>query len=285
MSRRGVSLLRRLDDRAVPALAGLINAVVRRRARIGWTGAAIAVLAVVAVVLANTGLHGGGPAPQARSVTRVGALEGTGIPSYVSASRRELAGLTSAGTTPAYALVSLAGYGTPAQAAAVAAGYSVSKAFFRVPLLGVQTEIRAVDVTDLSRDLEARMRSAAAQVERDAKDSDDQVKKLTGSSAQERQLRAFYVQSARLLRVQAARFRALCACVYAFVVRAVPEALTKLASRSGVRVVDPAPEITALDRAVFLPLLPEQRVTVEPPADAGLPPVATPSSQPSPARS
>lgn len=274
------SFLRRLDDRALPALTGVIERVIRHRAFLAWLGAGI-VLALVGTALASTQRSQDDGKPVARSVTKVGPVEGTVIAEYTSAAQRELAGLTEAGTKPVYALVSLAGYGTPAQAAKISDGYRVSKAYFRVPLVGVQTEIQSADVAGLRRDLEANMRSAAARAERDAEGSDVQAARLSGSSAQERQLRAFYVESARLLREQAKQYRSLCACVYAFVVKATPKDLTTLSRRAGIRVVDPAPEISALDRAVFLPLLPEQAVTVQPPTNFGLPQLPTPSAGPS----
>lgn len=272
-----MTFLRRLDDRALPAIVGVLERASRHRAIVGVLAVVVG-LGVIAAALASTHPFRPAPAPVTRSVTKVGPVEGTAIPAYVADSQRELAGLARAGGKPVYALVSLTGYGTPAQVAVLTEGYPVSKVYFRVPLMGVQTEIRSADVANLRRDVEGRMRIAAAQAERTAKESDSQAALLTGTSAPERQLRAFYAQSARLLRVQAGQYRSLCACVYSLVVKATPQALTLLGQRAGIRAVDPAPEISALDRAVFLPLLPEQRDVVRPPADSGLPPLPTPSA-------
>jgi len=74
--------------------------------------------------------------------------------------------------------------------------------------------------------------------------------------------------------VQALAYRERCSCVYAGVVRATPAVLRDVAARPGVRVVDPAPEVRRVDRAVFLPPLPEQADTARPPPDGG-PPAAT----------
>lgn len=272
-----VRLLRRLDDRALPALTGFVERVIRRRGLLAGLGVGLVLVLVGTALVANQGSNGDRP-PPARSVSKVGPVGGTVIAGYITASQSELASLSKAGTKPVYALVSLAGYGTPAQAAKISEGYRVSKAYFRVPLVGVQTEIQSADVAGLRDELEANMRSAAARSERDAKVPEGQAARLTGSSAQEKELRAFYIESARLLRVQAREYRSLCACVYAFVIKATPQALTVLSRRAGVRVVDAAPEIAALDRAVFLPLLPEQTGRVEPPTDSGLPPLPTPSA-------
>jgi len=272
--------LRGLDDRALPALMGFLERALRHRVFFAWLGGGL-VLVLVGTALASTQQSHDDGKPVARSVTKVGPIEGTPIPGYITATQRELAGLTKAGTKPVYALVSLAGYGTPAQVAKVSDGYTVSKAYFRVPLIGVQTEIQSAEVVSLRKDLEASMRSAAARAERDAKAAEAQAARLTGSSVKEEQLRAFYVESTWLSRVQAGQYRSLCACVYAFVVKATPQDLTSLARRTGIRAIDAAPEISALDRAVFLPLLPEQTVTVQPPRDSGLPSLPTPSAGPS----
>lgn len=70
-------------------------------------------------------------------------------------------------------------------------------------------------------------------------------------------------------------YRTGCACLYAAVVRAEPVAPRGVAARPEVRAVDPAPEVSRLDRTVFTPLLPEQREVARPPADAGLAPEPT----------
>lgn len=279
-----MSFLRRLDDRVLPGLTRGAERLVRNRVRLGWVGAGMGFV-VLAATFARMQPGGDDPTPSARSVTRVGPVQGTLINGYVATARQELAELAGAGTRPVFALVSLAGYGTPAQAGSLSAGYAVARVFFRVPLQGVQTALRSADVTELRGGVEAGMRSAAAQAEREAKELDAQAARLTGSSATERQLRAFYVDSARLSRLQGSQYRSLCACVYALVLKATPQELTTLAARTGVRVVDPVPEIPSLGNAVFLPLLPEQSVTVQPPVDVLLAPSSTPSAEASPSPS
>lgn len=232
--------------------------------------AALALLGLTAAALAGTRHALRNQAPPA-SVTTVGAVQGTAIAAYASSAHAEVTALAGKSDEPVYALVSLIGYGTPAQIAAVANGITVSKAFIRVPLVGVQTEIGAVDVTVLPDDLAAKMRSTAEREERDAADADRQAMLLTGGSAREKQLREFYQQSARVLRAEAQNLRGLCSCVYALVVRGTPQQLAALATRQGVRIVDPAPEIASTDDVVFLPVLPEQTTTVQPPSNTGAP--------------
>jgi hypothetical protein len=85
--------------------------------------------------------------------------------------------------------------------------------------------------------------------------------------------RQAYETAARTAGAEAAAYRSGCACVFAAVVRGAPAALQLVATRPGVRAVDPAPEVQRLDRAEFRPPLPEQDGTV--PAEAsGSPQVA-----------
>lgn len=271
------SFLRRLDDRALPTVARIVRRAVRRKVVLGCLAAGLAA-ALVGAELAGDGW------PQARQsaaparVPEVGPVEGTPVADYLAATTRELAGLTGAGERQVYALVSLAGYGTPEQVARLGAGYTVVIAYFRIPLIGRQNEVRLPDDADVRRALEAQMQLAAAQAERAATAAEAQAARLTGTAPREQQLRAFYVVSARQSQVQAKEYRAACACVYSFVVRATPRELMTLMRRPGVRVIDPAPEISSADRARFLPLLPEQRTTVLPPTAASLPPLPAPSA-------
>jgi hypothetical protein len=95
--------------------------------------------------------------------------------------------------------------------------------------------------------------------------------KLTGDGARERQLRRVYDSGAAVAAAEATAYRSSCPCVYAAVIRATPAVLEEISTRPEVRAVDPAPEVRRLDRAVFLPPLPEQDDVVRPPADTALP--------------
>lgn len=261
-------MLRRLDERLLPAVSGRVKRLARRRLVLA-TLAVLVVAGLGTAAVASSRHHPAGPAVS--SVLRVGAVQGTSIPAYASAARTELSALSTIGKRPVYALVSLAGYGTPVQLAALTDGVTVVEVYLRVPLRYVQTEIRPVSVTDVQRDLDAAMRTVAASEERDAVAADAQAAKLAGGVGQERQLRDYYRQSARLLRQQAQAYRSICSCGYAVVVRATPQSLTALAARPGVRIVDPAPEVTSLGHVVLLPVLPEQLTVVQPPPDIGQP--------------
>ncbi|MGV9372296.1 MULTISPECIES: hypothetical protein [Micromonospora] len=195
-------------------------------------------------------------------VTRVGVTDGASIAAYLRAAGDELARLDA---PDGYALVSFADYLTPARAAAALDGTRVSAVVARVPLPGRQTEIVRIAALRLPQDVVAGMAGVATRKDREAAD----YRSRAAATTADPELRRVYDSGAEVAAREAQAYRAGCACVYAAVVSAAPDALRALAGRPGVRVVDPAPEVTRLDRTVFTPPLPEQRDVVRPPADTG----------------
>ncbi len=193
-------------------------------------------------------------------VTRVGVAAGASVPAYLRAAGEELAALDA---PDAYALVSFAGYLTPARAAAALDGTRVSAVVARVPLPGRQTEIVRIAALRLPQDVVAGMAGVATRKDAEAAD----YRSRAAATTADPELRRVYDSGAEVAAREAEAYRTGCACVYAAVVSAAPEALRALAGRPGVRVVDPAPEVRRLDRTVFTPPLPEQRDVVRPPAD------------------
>ncbi|WBC07166.1 hypothetical protein [Micromonospora sp. WMMA1947] len=193
-------------------------------------------------------------------VTRVGVSDGASIPAYLRAAGDELARLDA---PDGYALVSFDGYLTPARAAAALDGTRVSAVVARVPLPGRQTEIVRIAALRLPQDLVAGMAGVATRKDAEAAD----YRSRAAATTADPELRRVYDSGAEVAAREAEAYRTGCACVYAAVVSAAPEALRALAGRPGVRVVDPAPEVRRLDRTVFTPPLPEQRDVVRPPAD------------------
>ncbi|MFG3420661.1 hypothetical protein ACIBTZ_05225 [Micromonospora sp. NPDC049460] len=266
--------LRRWDQ---PPLSRLAGAVTRpgdgpARPRVLTV---IALLSCAAVLLAAgwagddrpTGDRTGG------EVTRVGVAHGDSIPGYVRAAAADLAALPPAAPAAGdgtYALVSLSSYLTPQGAAAVLGDVPVAAVLGRVPLADRQTEIVRIPAQRVPDDVVAGMADVAARKEREAADYRARSGALTDGGQAERELRQVYDSGAEVSAAEAAAYRSGCACLYAAVVRAEPVALRRLAARPGVRAVDPAPEVTRLDRTVFTPPLPEQREVAHPPADAGL---------------
>ncbi|MFG1935527.1 hypothetical protein [Micromonospora tulbaghiae] len=195
-------------------------------------------------------------------VTRVGVTDGASIPAYLRAAGDELARLDA---PDGYALVSFGDYLTPARAAAALDGTRVSAVVARVPLPGRQTEIVRIAALRLPQDVVAGMAGVATRKDREAAD----YRSRAAATTADPELRRVYDSGAEVAAREAQAYRTGCACVYAAVVSAAPDALRALAGRPGVRVVDPAPEVTRLDRTVFTPPLPEQRDVVRPPADTG----------------
>ncbi|NED54939.1 hypothetical protein G3I24_29135 [Micromonospora aurantiaca] len=195
-------------------------------------------------------------------VTRVGVTDGASIPAYLRAAGDELARLDA---PDGYALVSFGDYLTPARAAASLDGTRVSAVVARVPLPGRQTEIVRIAALRLPQDVVAGMAGVATRKDREAAD----YRSRAAATTADPELRRVYDSGAEVAAREAQAYRTGCACVYAAVVSAAPDALRALAGRPGVRVVDPAPEVTRPDRTVFTPPLPEQRDVVRPPADTG----------------
>lgn len=270
--------LRALDERVLPRLArglvrigGLVPGGGRGSAgsRMLLGGAVLSVLAVAATAVYLTER----PAPVDETigdVVRVGAAEGDQVGAYVATSRSELASLAGR-SGDMHALVSFASYVEPGALAGLLGDIPTVRVYARVPLPNVQTEIVSFPVHTLTADVPAAMKRTAVRKERLADESDQAAAGLTGTAERERTLRTFYQQDAKANRAEAAAYRKLCGCVYAAVVRAAPRRLAELAKRTGVRVVDAAPEASRLDRTVFLPLQPEQLTVVSPPSDAALP--------------
>ncbi|WP_432899004.1 hypothetical protein ACQP1S_22950 [Micromonospora matsumotoense] len=196
-------------------------------------------------------------------VTRVGVLPGDSLPGYAAATRAELAALTAG----AYALVSLDRYLAPDRLPALLADVEVAAVVVRVPLPDRQTEVVRLPAQLLPQDVTAGMAGLADRKDREAADQRSRAADTADPTT-----RQGYETGAQVAAREAAGYRSACACVYAAVVRAAPAALRALAGRDGVRALDPAPEVTRLDRTVFLPPLPEQRDTARPPADTARPP-------------
>ncbi|MFI9527536.1 hypothetical protein [Micromonospora rosaria] len=235
-----------------------------------------------AVLVAAALIRDRGPAPDRTvgEVTRVGVADGGSIPDYLRAAATELAALPAAAEPGTWALVSFTGYLPPDRLAEVLGDVGVSLVVGRVPLPGRQTELVRMTAMRLPDDVAAAMTEVAARKEREAADQRARSAALTDADPDRAHLRRVYDSGAQVADAEARAYRAGCACVHAAVVRAVPAALRDLATRAGVRAVDPAPEVSRLDRTVFTPPLPEQRDLARPPADDLLGPLS-PSVGPS----
>ncbi|GAA1399512.1 hypothetical protein [Catellatospora coxensis] len=277
--------LRHLDQVIVPRLAGGFVRIARGRLRLRLLTAA-ALVGVTGVLLAVvwTAHRGTTATPESTlgETVQVGVVQGQSVPLYARQARSELAGLLkrpSATPVETYALVSLKAYLAPERLTPVLGGVSVVEVYARVPLAKTQTASVRIPAFKIPEDVVAGMKQVAVRKDADAADFQGLAGKLTTADAEEERLRDTYLGGSAVAEAEAEAYRTGCTCVYAAVVRATPAALDQIASRPEVRAVDPAPEVRRLDRAVFLPPLPEQVGQLDPSASAT--PAASPSASPS----
>ncbi|HEX5596633.1 MAG TPA: hypothetical protein VFX61_11560 [Micromonosporaceae bacterium] len=247
-----------------PSAAGEPSAGTSRRGRWLIWSALLLTVAVLAVALFT---DKGRPVGDLTvgDVVRVGAFEGDSIPEYIRSSRAELAGLAGAARSEqvqSYALVTFSTYLTPDQLDAVLSGAAVAEVIVRVPLPEAQTQIVRLPAVRIPADVAAGMARLAERKDGEAGEYQDRA-----AAADDAELQRVYERGAQVARAEADAYRRHCACIYGAVVRAAPAGLEQLGLRDQVRVVDPAPEVRRLDRAVFLPPLPEQTEVVRPVRD------------------
>jgi hypothetical protein len=241
----------------------LFNPAALRRLA-GWPAVATVVCVALIVVVAYRSQQHAPADDSVGNVPRVGPVDGQQADAYLNQSRSQLAALPVGRTV--WALVGFTGYQRPEGITSLLAGYQVDRVLARVPLPDVQTQLVTLVVNTLSSDVPTDMRRVATAKEKAATDAESQAA-AAGTSAE---LARVDASDAVVERREAAAYRTLCACLYAAVLRADQAQLRVLSGRPGVRVVDPAPEVTRLDRATFVPLLPEQTEIVGPPGDTAV---------------
>ncbi|MGH3730313.1 MAG: hypothetical protein ACRDTU_16405 [Micromonosporaceae bacterium] len=273
-------LLRQLDRRVLPpigrVLAWSLRGAIRRRLVIG-----VGVLGSTALLAASVwAAHEPPTSPEGVGhVVRVGVANGQSVESYESAAGRELEKLTDGdGASQSYALVSFAAYLAPGRFVAALRGAATYRGYARVPLPNHTTNVAEITIQGKLGDLRAEMAKVADQKAAEAGSYQRDADKLTGSSDVERDRRERYRARADVADAEAKAYRSGCSCLFAAVVRASPSVLGRLANTPGVRTVDPAPEVTTLKRAIFMPPLPES-------PDNPVPAPATSSLSPSPSES
>ncbi|MBF9134607.1 hypothetical protein I0C86_37615, partial [Plantactinospora sp. S1510] len=251
-------LLRQLDRQLLPPLA-------RGMARLGRGPLRLRLLTTVALLCSAAVLVTAVWAADRRpavdqtvgEVTRVGVEQGQSIPGYVESSRGELRALLDAGPAESarqtYALVTMSAYLAPDRLAPVLTGVSVSEVFSRLWRPGTQTQIVRIPAFRIPEDVLAGMLQVAERKDQEIRDYQERSAAVTGDGVPERDLRRWYESGARVASDEATAYRAGCSCVYAAVVRGEPVALERIAARSEIRAVDPAPEVRRLDRTVFSP--------------------------------
>jgi hypothetical protein len=154
-------------------------------------------------------------------------------------------------------------------------GAAVAQVYTRVPLVGRHTQVVRIPVYRLPADVMSGMLDAALQRDRERAEYEQLGRRVIGDGPNAERAREAYRSAAATAGAEADAYRSGCACVFAAVVRAAPAALQVVADRSGVRVVDPAPEVRQLDRTEFRPPLPEQDGTI--PAEPSGSPIPVPN--------
>jgi hypothetical protein len=247
-------------------------------------GLTVAACLIAAMVVAVAVWQADRAAPAADlsvgQVVKVGVEQGGSIPGYTEASRAELADLAAAGAQESYALVTFAAYLAPDRLTPILAGVSVAAVYVRVPLTGVQTEIVRIPVTKVPVDVVTGMDQIADRKAREAQAYAARLRAVSpaehsaapgagpaGTAGADAGMAAVYRSGEQVAEAERMAYAQHCSCAYAAVVRATPAALEQIARRPAVRVVDAAPEVRRLDRAVFWPPLPEQRTVATPPGD------------------
>ncbi|GAC1327186.1 MAG: hypothetical protein NVSMB13_13230 [Mycobacteriales bacterium] len=280
---RHAAPLRRLDERF--AARGPL-ALVRDVPQLGLLAiAAIFLIAAATVVTRRTPprpANAAGPAAQptgsptavtAVAAARVGPIDGTPVSGYLEAARTELARRVARDPAEtAYAVVDFAAYRTPAEtAAAIAAvpGLALSRALARLSMADQPTDVLDVSVRALPGDLAAAFAAESARRRDEATELRRLAASIEGSSRDETTYKAYYAASAATAQAEADAYGRSCPCVFAVVLSGRLTALSALAGRPEVRVVDPAPVGVPANVLVFAGLLPEQTGTVTPIVGAG----------------
>lgn len=273
---------RRLDQAVLPYLARVLawclRGTVRRRVLVGAASFASVGLLLASVWAAHEPL----PRDDSGGVVRVGMAQGQSVGAYAEEAGEELEDLADrAGET--YALVSFEAYLAPDRFSRVLSEISAFRGYARAVIPGADTDVVEITLDPRSPDPSAGMQRVADAKDEQARRYRGDASKLSGASAAERERRDSYLGNAEAAATEAAAYRERCSCLYAAVVRGGLRELARLADAPGVRAVDPAPEVTDLDRAVFLPPLPEGPDTSRPSSSPA--PSKSPSESPSPSPS
>ena len=231
----------------------------------GWYTALVVVVVLAAVggaLWLSREPIGGQDDPNA--VRLVGAPDGTDVTEYTADSRTELRRMAEESDTASWALVSLDRYLGPVSLAELIGDLPVARAYIRVPMKNAPSQPVGIVVSELPGDLADGMRRVGDRKEADAAEYARAAQALAGAGDTSSRDRARqYENGARISRTEAKAYKRLCACAYGVVVRADGDQLAELASRSEVRVIDPAPEVARPERAVFVPLRPEDKQVVD----------------------
>jgi hypothetical protein len=257
--------LRRVDDRWTQRGA---LATLREIPQLG--AVLIGLLILVGCVTAKSRIKPARPAvrePVATATTDVvpssghlGPQVGDNVTTYLNQARARLSLLTTGQPdATAVAVISFDRYLTPARVVSLVGTLQVRRVYLRAsPLPLKRVEWHSVVVEDVVRDTTRELLRIAAIRTRMANENLSFARTITNDPAE----KAGHERDAQLFLQEAAVLKGRCACVYAVVVRARARLLADLATRPGVRVVDPSPPAARLEDFTYTGLLPEEKKTV-----------------------
>jgi hypothetical protein len=161
------------------------------------------------------------------------------------------------------ALVSFSSYLSAQQARQLLGDLEVKRVLAHVQLPNAEVVPIPVSST-LVEDVGVTFTEIAKRKVRDRKEFINLASSITGTTKEEQQFKAFYLDAAKTALKESAAYSRSCPCVFAAMVRGRARDLAALQSLPGVRAVDVG---NGDDDTLHLqPLLPEQKVTVTRPA-------------------
>lgn len=203
--------------------------------------------------------------------TVLGPAPGTKVATYLAAVNKRAAAVSQAAPDGMFtALVSFQRYLTPKEAQALLGQLQVKRVLAHVQT--VNAEVLPIPVpTTLVADVDPALTAIGQRKLRDQKEFAALAATIAGTTREEKQFKAFYLQAAATAGREAKVYRAGCRCLFAALVRGKARDLASLPALAGVRAVDIGGGSD--DTLQVRPLLPEQTVTVtrpiSPPAGNG----------------
>lgn len=267
-----------LRPRALDARYGGLRplAAVRELPQLGFIAIALVLLAGTLTAVARhepapappavEDLLGEGPVPDKGS-RQLGPVVGTPVSDYAAAADATVAAAASADAgQPRTALVSLASYVTPSQAANLLAGLDVQQVYLRSPAGGsLATRIPVEVRSDLLGDL----RTAYAQAVRNRQTAAKAYATYVRTTANDKPFQQEYQRLLTAAEREARAYQSGCACVFAALVEAPVATLLSVRSRLGVRTLEIADSVIPHRDALVTDLYPEVRGTVPRPVLQG----------------
>jgi hypothetical protein len=231
----------------------------------------LGLLLIAALVVAGAGValeRSGSPrrttqsAEQLAAVTPtvLGPAPGTKVATYLAAVKKRAAAVSQAAPDGMFtALVSFDSYRTPKEAQALLGDLQVKRVLAHVQ--AVNAEVLPIPVTTaLVADVDPALTAIAQRKLKDQKEFAALAATIAGTTREEKQFKAFYVQAAATAGKEAKIYKAGCRCLFAALVRGKARDLASLPALAGVRAVDIGGG--SEDTLQVQPLLPEQTVTV-----------------------